>query len=144
MASTGAYSDLSGKPTIPTVDAALDSESTNAVQNAAVVTGLGDAATAAQKRGVQINATSTSHVSVHSLAPGRHYVGASAAAYIDDLPSSLSSGGLEITVEEMALTNRLVITVLVNNNNEVGNIYRQWCTQSGWSSWYRYTGEAVT
>ena len=40
VATTGAYADLSGKPTIPTVDAALDSESTNAVQNAAVVAGL--------------------------------------------------------------------------------------------------------
>ena len=141
VATSGAYADLTG---IPTVDATLDANSTNAIQNAAVVTGLNDASVAGQKRGNLINATSANHVSVHSLAVGRWYIGASSVGYIDDLPTSISSGGIQITVEEMALTNRFVITLLVNNNQEVGNVYRQWCTQNSWSSWYKYAGEVVS
>ena len=40
VATTGAYSDLSGKPTIPTVDAAITEDSTNAVQSGAVYDAL--------------------------------------------------------------------------------------------------------
>ena len=40
VAKTGAYDDLSGKPTIPTVDAAITEDSTNAVQSGAVYDAL--------------------------------------------------------------------------------------------------------
>ena len=40
VATSGAYSDLSGKPTIPTVDAAITEDSTNAVQSGAVYDAL--------------------------------------------------------------------------------------------------------
>lgn len=42
VATSGAYSDLSGKPTIPTIDASLSSTSTNGIQNKAVYTALGN------------------------------------------------------------------------------------------------------
>ena len=40
VATSGSYNDLANKPTIPTVDATLNTESTNAIQNAAVATAL--------------------------------------------------------------------------------------------------------
>lgn len=40
VATSGAYDDLSGKPTIPIVDSELDAQSTNAIQNAAVFAAL--------------------------------------------------------------------------------------------------------
>lgn len=40
VATSGAYSDLSGRPTIPTVDAAITEDSTNAVQSGAVYDAL--------------------------------------------------------------------------------------------------------
>ena len=40
VAKSGAYSDLSGRPTIPTVDAAITEDSTNAVQSGAVYDAL--------------------------------------------------------------------------------------------------------
>ena len=101
-------------------------------------------------RGTALTATSANHFSVHTLCTdtthygvGRYYVGATAAAYIDDIPSGIT-GGFQVTVEEMALTNRFVITIVFNNNNEVGNVYKQWYTQNGWSSWFKFQGEAVT
>ena len=139
VATSGSYADLTG---IPTVDATLDANSTNAIQNAAVVTGLNDASVASQKRGNLINATSTNHVSVHSLAVGRWYIGQSSVAYVEDIPSGIQSG-IQVTVEEMQLPNRFVITLLINNNQEVGNVYKQWNTSAGWSAWFKFAGEAV-
>ena len=47
VATSGAYSDLSGKPTIPTVDAAITEDSTNAVQSGAVYDALATKANSA-------------------------------------------------------------------------------------------------
>ena len=46
VATSGKYSDLTGKPTIPTVDATLSTTSTNAIQNKAVATALNGKANA--------------------------------------------------------------------------------------------------
>jgi hypothetical protein len=47
VAKSGAYSDLSGRPTIPTVDAAITEDSTNAVQSGAVYDALATKANSA-------------------------------------------------------------------------------------------------
>ena len=47
VATSGAYSDLSGRPTIPTVDAAITEDSTNAVQSGAVYDALATKANSA-------------------------------------------------------------------------------------------------
>lgn len=55
VALTGLYSDLSGTPTIPTVDSVLNSNSTNAIQNAAVVAALAAKANSASLANVALS-----------------------------------------------------------------------------------------
>ena len=49
VATSGSYSDLINKPTIPTVDTALSSTSTNAVQNKVIYEAIGDVESVLQK-----------------------------------------------------------------------------------------------
>ena len=49
VATSGSYSDLINKPTIPTVDAALSSTSTNPVQNKVIYEAIGDIESILQK-----------------------------------------------------------------------------------------------
>ena len=49
VATSGSYSDLINKPTIPTVDAALNSTSTNPVQNKVIYEAIGDVESVLQK-----------------------------------------------------------------------------------------------
>lgn len=49
VATSGSYSDLTNKPTIPTVDTALSSTSTNPVQNKVIYKAIGDIESILQK-----------------------------------------------------------------------------------------------
>lgn len=147
VATSGAYSDLTGTPTI---DSELDNASTNAVQNAAVTAGISSAGKAPLRRGTALSATSSSHFSLHTLCTdtehygvGRYYVGSSIMSYIDDKPTGFGAG-CEITVEENQLTNRFIITITANQSSWAGTVFKQWLTSDGWSAWYKFEGTAVT
>ena len=49
VATSGSYSDLINKPTIPTVDTVLSSTSTNPVQNKVIYEAIGDVESVLQK-----------------------------------------------------------------------------------------------
>ena len=98
----------------------------------------------AMKRGTLLNASASNPIDLDTLVTaGRYYAGASNTAYITGKPDSSASVGWQLTVEEMQMTNRLIQTFVYNSPSFAGIVYRRWYTQSGWTVWYKFQGEAV-
>ena len=167
VASTGAYSDLSGKPSLaavatsgaysdlsgkPTVDSEISSSSTNAVQNAAVSAALTALLNNVLGPGTTLTPTATNKLdldSINTFDPslpsfGRITVGASAAANVLNLPNIGATYGF--VLERSAIfgtAGRECQTLRFNATQEVGNIYERCKYSNGWGSWYKFTGTAV-
>lgn len=100
--------------------------------------------------GSQITATNDNHFDLNTLQTiGRHFYGASAAPYLDNAPSDMSTSyGGEIIVDRVQLSNRYRQTILLNANAHAGKRWER-IAYSGtapnltWSSWYRFDGTAV-
>lgn len=100
--------------------------------------------------GAAITATNDSHYDLNTLQTiGRYYFGASAAPYLDNAPSDMStSWGGEIIVDRVQLSNRYRQTMFLNSNTHAGKRWER-IAYSGtapnltWSSWYRFDGTQV-
>ena len=80
---------------------------------------------------------------------GRHFYGGSAAPYLDNSPSDMStSWGGEIIVDRIQLSNRYRQTIILNSSTHAGKRWER-IAYSGtapnltWSSWYRFDGTQV-
>lgn len=74
---------------------------------------------------------------------GRFYIGATGAQYVTDRPEGLNYG-FSLEVSTIFDNSRLRHKVYYNSPNAVGTYYERYLVSSGWTSWYKYTGEAVT
>lgn len=74
---------------------------------------------------------------------GRYYAGASASSTISNRPESLNYG-FNVTVSSIFDLSRVKQTVYYNTPNTNGQYYERYYTSSGWSSWYKYSGEVVS
>ena len=145
VATSGAYSDLSGKPTIPTVDAALDSESANAIQNAAVAAGL--AARIPLGIGTAItdpapSATPPVYADLFELPVGVYWRQTNITNTLH-LPSGVTGAFYCVVVNTISASRRKIY-LFPCSGTKVGEFYT--CTEmsSGYGSWYKFAGEAVT
>lgn len=134
VATSGAYADLTGKPT---VDAALDAESTNAVQNAAVAAGLSSMRPlvlgTAIPNGADLNSYTTA---------GKYYRSSGGTT---NLPNGFNSAYFLI-VEETTANNRYRQWLFPAAAASAGEFYSRISTGDAvnWQSWYKFSGTAVT
>lgn len=82
--------------------------------------------------------TLTSYTSI-----GRYYIGATGAQYVTDRPEALNYG-FSLEVSTIFDNSRLRQKIYYNSPNAVGTYYERYLVSSGWTSWYKFTGEAVT
>ena len=107
VATSGSYTDLTNKPTIPTVDSALSSTSTNAIQNKVVNTAL------AGKANVAHTHTSGDIIGLATVATSGSYADLTNKPTIPTVDSALSSTSTN------AIQNKVVNTALAGKANAI-------------------------
>lgn len=100
--------------------------------------------------GAQIAAAVDNHFDLNTLQTiGRHFYGGSAAPYLDNAPSDMStSWGGEIIVDRIQLSSRYRQTIILNATAHAGKrweriAYSGTAPNLSWSSWYRFDGTQV-
>ena len=73
VATSGSYADLSNKPTIPVIDSALSSTSTNGLQNKVIKSALDDKANSIHSHALE--SLSTNSIAFHNAYPRCKYLG---------------------------------------------------------------------
>ena len=156
VATSGAYADLTGKPT---VDSEISSVSTNAVQNAAVSAALTALLNNILGTGITLGAgtvpapTAENKLDLDNISAfdsslptfGRITVGATAAANVLNLPPIGATYGFLLEQSGFfSATGRYTQRVWFNSTQEAGRYYQRSKYSNGWGAWYRYTGEAVS
>lgn len=96
--------------------------------------------------GYGISASSGNTFDLNDLTTlGRYNYGASAAPYIDSLPSDVPTNyGGQIIVEANQINTRYVQTIRVNGKPQIGKYWQRYFTYEGWQAWYRFDGTQVT
>lgn len=74
---------------------------------------------------------------------GRFYIGATGAQYVTDRPQGLNYG-FSLEVSTIFDNSRLRHKIYYNSPNAAGTYYERYLVSSGWTSWYKFAGEAVT
>lgn len=148
VATSGAYSDLTGTPTIPVVDDALDDESTNAIQNAAVAAGLalkipfgvGKAITDPDP-----SATPPVYADLFTLPVGNYYRQTNVTRTLH-LPndSFTSTTAFVCWVVNTISSSRKMIILVPTTASFHGKLYTCIETSGGYGSWYKHEGTVLT
>ena len=143
VATSGAYSDLTGTPTIPVVDDALDEESTNAIQNAAVTVGINGRIPVGL--GVAItdpDAANGVYADLFTLPVGVYYR-QSNPTNTRNLPNGMTGAFYAVIVNTISVS-RKKIYLFPCASATAGEFYTCIQLSGGFGSWYKFSGTVVT
>lgn len=143
VATSGAYSDLTGTPTIPVVDDALDEESTNAIQNAAVTVGINGRIPVGIGTAItDPNPSASQYADLFDLPIGVYWRQTN-ITNTRNLPNGVTGAFYCIIVNTIS-SSRKKIYLFPCSGTAVGEFYT--CTQmsNGFGSWYKFSGTVVT
>lgn len=148
VATSGAYSDLTGKPVI---DAALDSTSTNAIQNAAVAVALALCMTLGLGKEIPSSVTKLADVTE----PGVYRVLSGAPAQFTDLPSNWDGTALNLFVLPTTVewrTRQILLPASPVSSAPVPHVWMRYKTggtaanpgTAAYQKWVDFTGTTLT
>ena len=145
VATSGAYSDLIGTPTIPVVDAALDAESTNAIQNAAVTVGINGRIPVGIGTAITDPAPSATppvYADLFTLPVGVYYRQSNPTNTLN-LPNGMTGAFYAVIVNTISVS-RKKIYLFPCASATAGEFYTCLQLSGGYGSWYKFSGTVVT
>lgn len=132
---------IAGKQNTLTFDSTPTEQSTNPVTSDGIYKAIPRTAFGA---GTLLPASSDNTISLSDYTTvGRYYIGATGSQYVTDRPESLNYGfNMEVTT--IFDLSRLRQKIYYNSPNTVGTYYERYLVSTGWTSWYKFSGEVVT